>query len=143
MIGVAECFGPTSASNRESASQVAVVQTSRKVCATHKRVEKSRVEAVSCSHGIDAMRLNRRRREAVSAAAGDCTTRTDFHHNERYQFRQLVYSFVQAERLSDLLSFALVRKKDVYKWQDLRDPTLPLIGRIVVGVQRDGQARRS
>src|SRR5689334_11724481 len=141
MIGIAECFGPTTTRNGESASQVAAFQTSLKFFATHKRVQKSGVKAIPSSNGIDATRLNRRGREAVSAAADDCTTRTEFHHNERYQFRQLVYSFVQIGRVSDLLCFALVGKKDVYKRQDLLDSTLPVIGRIVVGVQRYGQAR--
>src|SRR5690242_9113498 len=141
MIDIAECFGPTSTRNRESACKVAIFEASLKLSAMHKRMQKSRVKAISGSNGIDAMRLNGSGTEAVSTATGGCTARTEFHHNEGYDFRQLIQSFIQVGGVSDPLCFSLVRKKHIHERQDLLDSTLPFIGRIVVGVERYRQAR--
>src|SRR5271155_4549912 len=98
-------------------------------------MQKACVETVSCSNRIDRIDRNRGTVETLGSALRNCALAAQFHHDQRYNLRELLYGRFEIADSSGFLGLPLVRQEYVDISQHLIQPAFPSVVGIVVGVQ--------
>ena len=82
MLVIAKCFDPAGACGREACARNAKFQAVLYSRSSNKLVQKTSVEAVTRSNGIDWLNWKSRNAETLASVLGNCTLRTALDDND-------------------------------------------------------------
>src|SRR6516162_8029705 len=140
MLLIAKGFGTAGARSGERTCRIAQGEASSKIQPAYKPMQKSRVEAISCTDGIDDRDLHGRHIHHVSRVPCGCSSRSPFDHKGGDQAGQLRDGLIQVVDTSHPQRFPLIGKKHIYVAQEIEQSGTPLVIWVIIGVERNGEA---
>ena len=135
----AERFRTTTIGGRKCSAQVSVRQACREIGPAEKLMEKPGVEAVTRAHWINDRYRHGGCADSLPIPNRDRAASAHFDDNGFHHLRQPRQSSFQIVGPGHLHRFALVRQQDIHIRQDLLKDFVPVVLRIVVGIERGSQ----